>query len=508
METDVLVIGSGAAGMYAALAAARAGARVLLVDRSLIGRGGATVMAQMTVAVALGEEVPDHWEHHLAVYPRARRLGRRLGAQERPHQPGAGARARSPALRVCRLRQHRASGIKDTARAAPAHERGPPYRRFARHRARPRRWRMRRRACCAYRYRANDCHRVEGDDRRHRRPHPPLCAQQRLAQHGRRRLRARAGRRRRARRHGIRAVLPDRASRAAACRHGSDHVGPVPLQARWEAGQCRAARVPRRGRPLRHRARPRDARHPRGSRARPRLAAWRRLAFVPTLQRDRAARGVRADHRPAKSEWDRSHTAGDRGGADRALPHGRHPRGRQHAHRRTASFRRGRSGGRREWREPPLGQRDYRGAGFRPARRRARRRAGSENANATGRWGGAGAGSKARYQSRRGDRAPAGADERARRAAAHASRPRARASPHRCTGRAMRSASLPARGVRCRVGRCARSREYAARRRVHRARGTRAHREPGRPSARRFPGHEPELGATSAHPARRARAQH
>ena len=63
---DVLVIGSGAAGMYAALEAARHGARVLLVDRSLIGRGGATVMAQMTVAVALGEEEPDHWEHHLA----------------------------------------------------------------------------------------------------------------------------------------------------------------------------------------------------------------------------------------------------------------------------------------------------------------------------------------------------------------------------------------------------------------------------------------------------------
>src|SRR5438067_4331312 len=66
LSCDVLVIGSGAAGMYAALAAARAGSRVLLVDRSLIGRGGATVMAQMTVAVALGEEVPDHWEHHLA----------------------------------------------------------------------------------------------------------------------------------------------------------------------------------------------------------------------------------------------------------------------------------------------------------------------------------------------------------------------------------------------------------------------------------------------------------
>ena len=63
-ETDVLVIGSGAAGMFAAIEAARAGARVLLADRSLIGRGGATVMAQMTVAVALGSETPDDWHHH------------------------------------------------------------------------------------------------------------------------------------------------------------------------------------------------------------------------------------------------------------------------------------------------------------------------------------------------------------------------------------------------------------------------------------------------------------
>jgi len=63
-ETDVLVIGSGAAGMYAAIEAARAGCQVFLIDRSLIGRGGATVMAQMTVAVALGEEEPDHWSHH------------------------------------------------------------------------------------------------------------------------------------------------------------------------------------------------------------------------------------------------------------------------------------------------------------------------------------------------------------------------------------------------------------------------------------------------------------
>ncbi len=115
VETDVLVIGAGGAGMYAAIEAARAGSKVLLADRSLIGRGGATVMAQMTVAVALGEETPDHWTHHLhdtidgrpravrgkprppAVRGRARLhppdgcLGRRLGAPGRPHRPGDGA---------------------------------------------------------------------------------------------------------------------------------------------------------------------------------------------------------------------------------------------------------------------------------------------------------------------------------------------------------------------------------------------------------------------------------
>ena len=65
LAVDILIIGAGGAGMYAALSAARAGAeRVLLVDRSLIGRGGATIMAQMTVAAALGEECPDAWEAH------------------------------------------------------------------------------------------------------------------------------------------------------------------------------------------------------------------------------------------------------------------------------------------------------------------------------------------------------------------------------------------------------------------------------------------------------------
>ncbi len=112
VETDVLVIGSGGAGMYAAIEAARSGSKVLLADRSLIGRGGATVMAQMTVAAALGEETPDHWSHHLhdtleagrglceeslarllceegpRMHPADGCLGRRLGPQGRPHRPG------------------------------------------------------------------------------------------------------------------------------------------------------------------------------------------------------------------------------------------------------------------------------------------------------------------------------------------------------------------------------------------------------------------------------------
>jgi succinate dehydrogenase/fumarate reductase flavoprotein subunit len=66
LSSDVLVIGAGGAGMYAAIEAARRGVRVLLLDRSLIGRGGATVMAQMTVAAAVGPDGTDHWRYHLA----------------------------------------------------------------------------------------------------------------------------------------------------------------------------------------------------------------------------------------------------------------------------------------------------------------------------------------------------------------------------------------------------------------------------------------------------------
>jgi succinate dehydrogenase/fumarate reductase flavoprotein subunit len=65
LKTDVLIIGAGGAGMYASIAAAQSGKNILLADKSLISRGGATIMAQMTVAAAIGHEEADHWTHHL-----------------------------------------------------------------------------------------------------------------------------------------------------------------------------------------------------------------------------------------------------------------------------------------------------------------------------------------------------------------------------------------------------------------------------------------------------------
>jgi succinate dehydrogenase/fumarate reductase flavoprotein subunit len=64
LEADVLVCGGGAAGMFAAVYAARQGARVVLLDKNVVGRGGASIMAQMTCASALGEAEPDDPELH------------------------------------------------------------------------------------------------------------------------------------------------------------------------------------------------------------------------------------------------------------------------------------------------------------------------------------------------------------------------------------------------------------------------------------------------------------
>lgn len=64
VRCDVLIVGAGAAGMYAAISAAQHGADVLVIDKSIVGRGGATVMAMMTVAAALESEEPDDWTIH------------------------------------------------------------------------------------------------------------------------------------------------------------------------------------------------------------------------------------------------------------------------------------------------------------------------------------------------------------------------------------------------------------------------------------------------------------
>jgi succinate dehydrogenase / fumarate reductase flavoprotein subunit len=66
VETDVLVIGAGGAGMRAAIAAATAGARVLVVCKSLLGKAH-TVMAEGGMAAALGNVAHlDSWEAHFA----------------------------------------------------------------------------------------------------------------------------------------------------------------------------------------------------------------------------------------------------------------------------------------------------------------------------------------------------------------------------------------------------------------------------------------------------------
>src|SRR2546423_7993328 len=57
-ETDVLVIGSGGAGMYAAIEAARPGRRVVLAHPSLTARGGGVAVAPMTMPVAIGPVLP------------------------------------------------------------------------------------------------------------------------------------------------------------------------------------------------------------------------------------------------------------------------------------------------------------------------------------------------------------------------------------------------------------------------------------------------------------------
>jgi succinate dehydrogenase / fumarate reductase, flavoprotein subunit len=66
VETEVLVIGAGGAGLRAAIAAAEAGRRVLVVCKSLLGKAH-TVMAEGGIAAALHNVAyQDTWEVHFA----------------------------------------------------------------------------------------------------------------------------------------------------------------------------------------------------------------------------------------------------------------------------------------------------------------------------------------------------------------------------------------------------------------------------------------------------------
>jgi succinate dehydrogenase / fumarate reductase flavoprotein subunit len=66
VETDVLVIGAGGAGMRAAIAAAESGCRVLVLCKSLLGKAH-TVMAEGGMAAALTNVARlDSWEAHFA----------------------------------------------------------------------------------------------------------------------------------------------------------------------------------------------------------------------------------------------------------------------------------------------------------------------------------------------------------------------------------------------------------------------------------------------------------
>src|SRR5690349_24904354 len=74
---DVVVVGAGAAGLYAALAAAREGARVALVSRSPLAES-ASYWAQGGIAAALAED--DSPELHLEDTLKAGRNASREGA--------------------------------------------------------------------------------------------------------------------------------------------------------------------------------------------------------------------------------------------------------------------------------------------------------------------------------------------------------------------------------------------------------------------------------------------
>ena len=64
IETDVLVIGTGGAGLYAAIRASEDGQRVTILDKGLVGRSGGTVSGAGVSAVGSWSESGDSVDVH------------------------------------------------------------------------------------------------------------------------------------------------------------------------------------------------------------------------------------------------------------------------------------------------------------------------------------------------------------------------------------------------------------------------------------------------------------
>ena len=229
---------------------------MLLLDKSLVGRGGATIMAQMTVAAAIGHEEPDHWTDHLQDTLAAgrelcdERLARLLcenGPARIFEMDGWGAHwARGENDRI---RQVKAPGTRAGAlllRGLPEHGSGSgghvkaPGKHAGlgapRKQRRGDRDRGARRPCRGGGGNGRGIRRCghlrrQGGHPGRGRPDQDLPPEQRIHQHGRGSLRPGAVGRGRAHRHGVRPVLSHRPSGPAPGGHGPDHVGPVPVQA-------------------------------------------------------------------------------------------------------------------------------------------------------------------------------------------------------------------------------------------------------------------------------------
>src|SRR5579875_735277 len=66
IESDILIIGAGGAGLRAAIAASDAGLNVVVVSKSLLGKAH-TVMAEGGIAASLGNVDPkDNWKVHFS----------------------------------------------------------------------------------------------------------------------------------------------------------------------------------------------------------------------------------------------------------------------------------------------------------------------------------------------------------------------------------------------------------------------------------------------------------